>query len=85
MGVGGTRPLEDVFWAKLSLKEKVSFEARSYLFSFWSYFHFEEFFRFPRFCKIWRQTFERWGFWFRRRLEALFETPLGHVASFCEL
>ena len=30
-------------------------------------------FCFPRFCKIWRQTFEPWGFWFRRCLGALFE------------
>ena len=30
-------------------------------------------FCFPRFCKIWRQTLEPWGFWFRRCLGALFE------------
>ena len=42
-------------------------------------------FCFPRFCKIRRQTFERWGVWFRRCFEALFETPLRHRASRCEL
>ena len=34
---------------------------------------FRRVFCFPRFCKIWRQTFEPWGFWFRRCLGALFE------------
>ena len=33
---------------------------------------FRRVFCFPRFCKIWRQTFERWGWWFRRCLGALF-------------
>ena len=28
---------------------------------------------FPRFCKIWCQKFEPWGFWFQRCLGALFE------------
>ena len=46
---------------------------------------FRRVFCFPRFCKIWRQTFERCGFWFRRCLGALFEIPLGHRTSFCEL
>ena len=82
-GVGGTRPLRNVFGD--ALKGRFSFEARKYLFSFPSYVQFEDFVCFPRFCKIWRQPFELWGFWFRRRLEALFETPLGHRASFCEL
>ena len=31
------------------------------------------------------QTFERWGVWFRRFLEASFETLLGQRACFCEL
>ena len=30
------------------------------------------FFCFPRFWKIWRQTFKLWGFWFRRCLGGLF-------------
>ena len=34
---------------------------------------FRRVFCFPRFCKIWRQTFQPWGFWFRRCLGALFE------------
>ena len=34
---------------------------------------FRRLFCFPRFCKIWRQTFEPWGFWFQRCLGALFE------------
>ena len=37
------------------------------------------------FCKIWRQMFVRWAFWFRRCLGALLETPLGRRASFLEL
>ena len=74
-----------MFWGE-ALKGRFSFEARKYLFSFHSYVHFaQEFFCFPRFCKIWRQTFERWGFWLRRCLGALLETPLGHRAPFCEL
>ena len=71
VGVGGTRPLRNVLGE--ALKGRFSFEARNYLFSFPSYVHFEEFFCFPRFCKIWRQMFEPWGFWFRRCLGALFE------------
>ena len=31
------------------------------------------FFCFPRFSKIWRQTFKLWGFWFRRCLGGHFE------------
>ena len=45
---------------------------------------FRRVFCFPCFCKIWRQTFERWGFWFRRFLGALFGNS-SHRASFCEL
>ena len=71
VGVGGTRPLRNVLGE--ALKGRFSFEARNYIFSFPSYVHFEEFFCFPRFCKIWRQTFEPLGFWFRRCLGALFE------------
>ena len=46
------------------------------------------FFVSPRFCKVWCQAFDRWGFyqfWLRRCLGAVFETPLSHRASFCEL
>ena len=34
---------------------------------------FRRVFCFPLFCKIWRQAFELWGFWFQRCLGALFE------------
>ena len=43
------------------------------------------FLRFPCFSKIWRQTFERCEFWFRRCLGVLFETSLHHRAFYCEL
>ena len=56
-----------------ALKVRFSSEARNYLFSFQSYVRFEEFFCFPRFWKIWRQTLKLWGFWFRRCLGGLFE------------
>ena len=64
-GVGGTRPLRNVLGE--ALEGRFSFEARN-LFSFQSYVRFEEFFCFPRFWKIWRQTFMLWSFWFRRGL-----------------
>ena len=60
-----------MFWARLSgddfrsKLEIISFLSRVMLIS--------KSFCFPRFCKIWRQTFEPWGFWFRRCLGALFE------------
>ena len=76
--MGGTRPLWNVLGE--ALKGRFSFEARKYLFSFQSYVHFEEFFCFPRFCKIWRQTSELWSFWFRRCLGlevgSFLKTPL---------
>ena len=34
---------------------------------------FRRVFCFPRFCKIWRQTFKLWSFWFLRCLGAFFE------------
>ena len=67
-GVGGTRPLRNALGE--ALKGRYLFEARNYPFSFQSYVHFEEFFCFPCFCKIWRQTFKVWSFWFRRCLVA---------------
>ena len=71
VGAGGTRPLRNVLGE--ALKGRFSFEARKYLFSFQSYVHFEEFFFVSRaFVRFGRQTFERWGFWFRRFLGALF-------------
>ena len=82
-GVGGTRPLENV--SGEALKGRFSFEARNYLFSFQSYVRFEEFFCFPRFWKIWRQTFKLWGFWFRRCLGGLFENSAPSPGIFCEL
>ena len=81
-GGGGTRPLRNVLGE--ALKGRFSFEARKYLFSFQSYVHFEEFFCFPRFCKIWRQTFELWSFWFRRCLGAFFENFASSQGIFCE-
>ena len=62
-----------MFWARLALKGRFSFEAQNYLFSFQSYVRFEEFFCFPRFSKIWRQMFKLWGFWFGGCFGALFE------------
>ena len=81
-GVGGTRPLRNVLGE--ALKGRFSFEARKYLFSFQSYVHFEEFFCFPRFCKIWRQTFKLWSFWFRRCFGAFFENSALSPGIFCE-
>ena len=81
-GVRGTRPLRNV-WGE-ALKGRFSFEARKYLFSFQSYVHFEEFFCFPRFCRIWRQTFKLWSFWFRRCLGAFFENSALSPGIFCE-
>ena len=69
-GVGETRPLRNVLGE--ALKGRFSFEARKYLFSFQSYVHLEVFFS-PRYCKIWRQTFDLWGFSFRRCFGALFK------------
>ena len=43
---------------------------------------FRRVFCFPRFCKIWRQTFEPWGFWFRRCLGALFENRARSLGTF---
>ena len=45
------------------------------------------FFCFPRFRKIWRETFKLWGFWFRRCLGGLFENsaPSPGIFFFCEL
>ena len=78
--VGRTRPLENVLGE--ALKGRFSFETRNYLFSFQSYVRFEEFFCFPRFWKIWRQTFKLWGFWFRRCLGGLFENSAPSPGSF---
>ena len=67
-GLGGS----GMFWARLSGEdfrsklEIISFLSRVMLIS-------KIFFCFPRFGKIWRQTFEPCGFWFRRCLGALFE------------
>ena len=61
-----------MFWARLSGDD---FRSKLEIISFLSRVMFisKEFFLFPRFCKIWRQTFEPWRFWFRRCLGALFE------------
>ena len=49
VGVGGTRPLWNVFGE--AIEGRFSFEARNYLFSFRSYVRFEEFFLFPALLK----------------------------------
>ena len=60
-----------MFWARLSRDD---FRSKLEIISFLSRATFiSKSFCFPRFCKIWRQTFEPWGFWFRRCLGALFE------------
>ena len=69
VGVGGTRPLQNVLGE--ALKGQFGFEARNYLFP--ELCSFRRVFCFPCFCKIWRQTFEPWDFLFRRCLGALFE------------
>ena len=43
---------------------------------------FRRVFCFPRFCKIWRQTLEPWGFWFRQCLGALFENCAPSLGTF---
>ena len=57
-----------MFWARLSGDD---FRSKLEIISFLSrVIFFSKSFCFPSFYKIWRQTFEPWGFWFRR---ALFE------------
>ena len=46
---------------------------------------FRRYFMFPRFWKIWRETFKFWGFWFRRCLGGLFENSTASPGIFCEL
>ena len=46
---------------------------------------FRRVFCFPRFCKIWRQTFQPWGFWFRRCLGALFENCARSLGIFLRI
>ena len=46
---------------------------------------FRRVFCFPRFWKIWRQTFKLWGFGFDDDSEIFLKTPLRHQACFCEL
>ena len=71
VGVGGTRPLRNVFGRG---SQGTIFVRSSKLSLFFPELcSFRRVFCFPRFCKIWRQTFEPWGFWFRRCLGALFE------------
>ena len=60
-----------MFWARLSRDD---FRSKLEIISFLSRVMFiSKSFLFPALCKIWRQTFEQWGFWFRRCLGALFE------------
>ena len=83
-GVGGTWPLRNVLGE--AREGRFSFEAQNYLFSFQSYVRFEEFFFcFPRFWKIWRQTFKLWSFWFRQCLGGLFENSAPSLGLFFEL
>ena len=73
-----------MFWARLSgdnfrsKLEIISFISRVMLIS-------KSFFCFPRFCKIWRQTFEPCGFWFRRCLGALFENCAPSLGIFLRI
>ena len=83
VGVGGTRPRKNVLGE--ALEGRFSFEARNYLFPFKSCVRFEEFFCFPRFWKIWRQTFKFLGFWFRWCLGGLFENSALSPGIFWEL
>ena len=72
-----------MFWARLSRND---FRSKLEIISFLSRVMFiSKSFCFPRFCKIWRQTFEPWGFWFRQCLGAPFENCAGHYAFSCEL
>ena len=62
-----------MFWARLSRDDfRSKLENISFLFRVM--FISKSFFCFPRFCKIWRQTFKLWSFWFRRCLGAFFES-----------
>ena len=67
-GLGHSR----MFWARLSRDD---FRSKLEIISFLSRVMSvsKSFFCFPRFCKIWRQIFNLWGFWFRRCLGGLFE------------
>ena len=69
-GVGGFRPLEKVLGE--ALEGRFSLEVRNYLFSF-QRCPFRRVFCFPRFWKIWRQTFKLCGFCFGRSLGGLLE------------
>ena len=62
-----------MFWARLWISRD-DFRSKLEIISVLSRVMFiSKSFCFPRFCKIWRQTFEPWDFWFRRCLGALFE------------
>ena len=49
-----------------ALKGRFSFDSSKICLFFPELCSFRRVFCFPRFCKIWRQTFEPWGFWFQR-------------------
>ena len=83
MGVGVTRPLQNVLGE--ALKGRFSFEARNYLFSFSSYVHFEEFFVSRAFVKFGAKRSSPGTFCFDDVLELFLKIALSHWALFCEL
>ena len=76
-GLGHSR----MFWARLSRDDfRLKLEIISFLSRDMS---ISKSFCFPRFWKIWRQTFKFWGFWFRRCLGGLFENSAPSPGIFC--
>ena len=83
VGVGGARPLRN--FLDEALRERFSFEARNYLFSFPSYVHFEEFFVSRAFAKFGAKRSSPGAFGFDDVLELFLKTELRHLAFSCEL
>ena len=68
-----------MFWARLSMDD---FRSKIELSLFFPEFcSFRRVFCFPRFCKIWRQTFERWAFGFDNVLKLFLKlhSVTGHL------
>ena len=78
-GVGGTGH-SGMFWARLTRDDFRSKLKNIFLLSRVMFIS-KRFFVSPRFCKIWRQTFESCGFWFRRCLSLLLKisSVIGHL------
>ena len=83
VGVGGARPLRNVL--DEALRERFSFEARNYLFSFPSYVHLEEFFVSRAFATFGAKRSSPGAFGFDDVLELFWKTALRHLAFSCEL